>query len=319
MWTEADMSLWTGRRDGDAVDHRRWHQLVEALPDTAELNGADTVLGFACDEGVRRNQGRVGAAAGPAALRRALAQLPGPRGRRLLDAGDVNCRDGELEAAQNELAQRVADILQRGGRPLVLGGGHEVAWGSFLGIQTALKGAVDRLGIVNFDAHFDLRDPAQGASSGTPFRQIAQWCEYRGQAFNYLPVGINPAANTRALYEYARRQGVVWLEDRECVVSALPRLTPIIDGFIAPLEHLYLTICLDAFPAGVAPGVSAPGVPGLCPHAGLALIGEVVGACARHGVEIVLLDIAEMNPAYDRDGITARWAARLVLEALGQG
>ena len=100
------------------------------------------------------------------------------------------------------------------------------------------------------------------------------------------------------------------------VGKELPRLVKALDSFIGSQRYLYLTICLDAFPAAVAPGVSAPGVPGMCPHTGLALLRAAVQACHRHGVQLLLMDIAEMNPVYDRDGITARWAARLVQESL---
>ena len=308
------MSLWQGRHDGEGVSHRRWHQVIEALAPDTGLDGADVVLGFACDEGVRRNQGRVGAAAGPDAIRRALANLPRPQDRRLFDAGTVSCDGGDLEAAQQHLAERAGDIIERGGRPLVLGGGHEVAWGSFLGLRAAMPDESQSIGIINFDAHFDLRDPAAGPSSGTPFRQIARWCHENRQPFNYLVLGINPAANTPALFDYAGEQGVIWFEDVECVAGEIARITNELDSFIESLDYLYLTICLDAFPAGIAPGVSAPGVPGICPHTGLALLRAVIQACHQHGVNLALVDVAEMNPVYDHDGMTARWAARLVHE-----
>ena len=316
MWTEADLTIWQGRADGKDATHRRWHQCIRRLPSSGGLEDADVVLGFACDEGVRRNQGRVGAAEGPDAIRRALANLPRPQDRALFDAGNVHCRDGNLEAAQCRLADCVADLLGRGGRPLVLGGGHEIAWGSFQGLRAAAPDPGQALGIINFDAHFDLRDPAAGATSGTPFRQMADWCAANAVPFNYLVLGVNPAANTPALYDYAGEHGVVWLEDRDCVAGEIPRICKALETFIAPLGQVYLTVCLDAFPAAVAPGVSAPGVPGICPHAGLALLRAVVQTCHRHGVALPLVDVAEMNPAYDRDGITARWAARVISEIL---
>ena len=72
-------SAWTGRHDGDGPEHARWHEVIHRVgaggdaPDPAAEHVA--LLGFRSDEGVRRNRGRVGAADGPAALRRALAPL----------------------------------------------------------------------------------------------------------------------------------------------------------------------------------------------------------------------------------------------------
>ena len=73
-----DMQLWNGRVDtGEGDRARRWHQVVRPLDD-GTLPGI-ALLGFACDEGVARNQGRIGAAEGPAVLRwRTPAMWPVP-------------------------------------------------------------------------------------------------------------------------------------------------------------------------------------------------------------------------------------------------
>ena len=76
-------------------------------------------------------------------------------------------------AASNRTELRNASAIGRESLPVVLGGGHEVAWGSFQGIVRACSDR-ERILIVNFDAHFDLRDPAHVHSSGTPFAQIAE-------------------------------------------------------------------------------------------------------------------------------------------------
>jgi len=314
MWTEVDESVWQGRVDRDGEAGLRWHQAVRPLTADADIQDQTVLLGFACDEGVRRNQGRVGAATGPDAIRKALANLAWgrPGGDVLFDAGTVVCEGELLEPAQQALADRLSQIVDRGGQPVILGGGHEVAWGSYSGLMQASGLKPGKLGILNFDAHFDLRDSGSGASSGTPFRQIAEACEAHSRAFQYFVLGINPAVNTPALFDYARRKNVTWFEDRQCVSENLPRITAALESFLAPLDALYITVCLDAFPAALAPGVSAPGVPGICPYTALNVLDAVKRSCAANHTRLVLLDIAEMNPLFDRDGITARWAARLV-------
>ncbi|MDW8259497.1 MAG: arginase family protein, partial [Gammaproteobacteria bacterium] len=174
-----DRSVWAGRIDaverGSPQAARRWHQCIEEWRPGAPSGVA--VLGFACDAGVVRNEGRAGASAGPTALRRVLANLAwhGSAGLRCYDAGDVRCDDGDLEAAQARLGERVAELLQEGQWPLLFGGGHEIAWGSFQGLLKWRRrfNPSARLGVVNFDAHFDLRPlPPDGrGTSGTPFRQ----------------------------------------------------------------------------------------------------------------------------------------------------
>ncbi|PQL75476.1 formimidoylglutamase, partial [Acinetobacter baumannii] len=96
----------------------------------------------------------------------------------IVDLGTVTCEYGNLEQAQSELAEQVANSLEHGLKPVVLGGGHEVAFGSFSGLfQYVQAHAPDKkIGIINFDAHFDLRE-AEHATSGTPFLQAARLSE----------------------------------------------------------------------------------------------------------------------------------------------
>ena len=71
------------------------------------------LVGFRCDEGIRRNHGRVGAAEGPAAIRHALGRLPVQKQNFICyDAGSITCADGDLEASQRALGQ-VIDLIAR--------------------------------------------------------------------------------------------------------------------------------------------------------------------------------------------------------------
>jgi formiminoglutamase len=316
--TELDRSLWTGRVDADAGDAgRRWHQVVR--PYDLVVTPGLALVGFASDAGVARNQGRVGAAEGPAALRRALANLPWAATREvpLLDAGDIVCTGDALEQAQEDLGRRIADVMARGHWPLVMGGGHEVAWGSFQGIASALRGAT-RLGVVNFDAHFDLRKPLDGSrgTSGSPFHQIADALAGRGAAFRYLCIGVSPAANTQALFATAAARGAEWLLDDDLVWSALPEALDQVDRFVASVDAIQLSLCLDVFPGSVAPGVSAPAARGLPVDVAFVLLRRLLdrAGLATRGGKVVLAEIAELNPRFDRDGCTARLAARLAWE-----
>ena len=61
---------WQGRIDAEENGPSlRWHQQVQ--PFAAASQGGVALIGFAVDEGVRRNGGRVGAAQGPQAIRQA--------------------------------------------------------------------------------------------------------------------------------------------------------------------------------------------------------------------------------------------------------
>lgn len=306
MYQVADMSVWQGRNDSEeGALGRRWHERVQPLHDSAAAGTA--VLGFACDAGVSRNQGRPGAKEGPQAIRKALANLAWHHEGHVYDAGAVTCEGDALEAAQAELGRQVAHLLAEGHFPLVLGGGHEMAYGSFLGLarHAEVQKRRPRIGIINLDAHFDLR-AGERASSGTPFRQIAEACEANGTDFNYLVYGISESANTEALFHRARSLGVQWRGDEDCHRDNLENLLDTLTFFADQVDWLYLTVCLDVLPAGVAPGVSAPAPYGV----ELSVVEALIDAAKATG-KLMLADIAELNPSMDRDGITAKVAARL--------
>jgi len=308
---------WTGRFDGNGPEHRRWWQAVAPYADVVAAGAAEgsppgsgkdarpaVLLGFASDEGVRRNKGRTGAAAAPAAIRKALGPLAFHLGRTVADAGDVAVSAGALEDAQARLGSTVTDLLDSGHLTAVLGGGHETAYASYLGMsgsQAVQQGR--RLGVLNLDAHFDLRDEPV-PSSGTPFLQMARAEAAAGRDFRYAVVGISEASNTRALFDTARELGVQYLLDEDCEVD---RVRAFVAAFLADIDILYLTIDLDVLPAAVAPGVSAPAAFGVA----LPVISAVCRQVAGSG-KLVHLDVAELNPTFDVDGRTAKVAARLL-------
>jgi len=310
---QASDTVWRGRRDaGEAGDTRRLFDIVGG-PATPRTPGVPVLLGFCCDAGVLRNQGRPGAAGGPREIRRALAGVPAHGIGRLIDGGDIHCDGDALEDAQQRLGQAVAAELAVGAWPLVIGGGHEVAWGTWQGLRTHLDAHGDRgrVLVVNLDAHFDLRG-SRPASSGTPFDQIAIDCQRRGLRFDYACLGVSRLGNTAALFGRASTLGVRYVEDVDLQERHLDARLAALDEWVAEADHVYLTIDLDVLPAAVMPGVSAPAAYGVP----LPVV-EAIATRLRDSGKLRVADIAEFNPLYDRDGCGARVAARLCYRLLG--
>lgn len=337
LWAATPEGIWSGRHDGDGPEHARWHRLVETStepPWSASGGPADgdptdgepldggpvdagpvdagpaevAIIGFASEEGVRRNHGRVGAAQAPDAIRRALAPLAAHGAARVRDAGTIGVADGDLEGAQEALGAAVAALLARHRLVVVLGGGHETAYGSFLGRRDPTRGAAAdaHTGVINLDAHFDLRE-APEATSGTPFLQMARADLAAGRAFDYTVLGIAAPANTRVLFEIANTLDASYLLDKDCQPHRLARVLEVVDAAVADADLVHLSIDMDVLPAAVAPGVSAPAAYGV-PMETLVAVCEHVAASGK----LALVDIVEVSPPYDVDGHTARAAARLV-------
>lgn len=300
-YTPSDKTLWTGREDAT-----RYHQVVECcdlryLPAKFE-NNSFGIIGFACDEGVKRNGGRVGAKDGPKAFRCAFANLPTNHTRRVYDFGDILCKDGNLETAQKNLADGVAILIKHGITPIVIGGGHELAWGQFLGY--AQTHPHQSCSIVNYDAHYDIRpltDPI--GNSGTPFRQIYNYCQSEQLPFDYTCVGISRFGNTQSLHDEADKMGVKRVYSDE-VSSEIK---------ISAERDVYLSLCLDVFSSAHAPGVSAPQPLGVMP---MQLLPSMIHL--MNTGKVAMVGIAELNPKYDVDNCTAKLAAQIVNTLISQ-
>lgn len=312
MYIPADPDNWQGRIDQeDGAAGYRWHQCVQF--EQPEHPGV-SLLGLASDLGVQLNKGRPGASEGPGALRRALAGQAWHHDMGLYDDGDIRVLDA-LATGQQAYADRLQTLLQGDQFVIGLGGGHEIGWASYLGCRQWMdaNAASRSLGILNFDAHFDLRKPAPHPSSGTPFYQVAQHCARHQHRFHYACLGIARPSNTRALFNQARDSSVSYLLDRECRVE---KSRAFIGEFLEKIDFLYLTFCLDVFPAGFAPGVSAPAALGVNPQWVMETIAEMGSLCAENNVNWLMADVAELSPHHDSSGRTAKLAARLVDEVL---
>src|SRR5699024_8718397 len=192
-----------------------------------------------------------------------------------------------------------------------------------------------RWGVLNLDAHFDLREEAR-PTSGTPFAQMAAAEQQVGRELHYAVLGIAEPSNTGALFDRARELGVRWWTDEQCLEAGAAGVARFVEEFAAELDVLYLTIDLDVLPAAVAPGVSAPAAYGgplpLVAAAGRAAARsgpptrlaaaapspplDIGGSAAARSGTLTLLDVVERNPSLDIDGRTARAAARLIDDAV---
>lgn len=315
-WTDRylppDAATWHGRTD--AIGKEYLYQYVKTCDlkkegVIASVPGGFGLLGFCSDAGIRRNQGRPGAAYGPEHCRRALARLPAHQDLAIVDFGDVTCTDHHLEQSQEALSQIVTHLLTHQMTSVLIGGGHEIALAHYHGLQQAYPDK--NIGMINFDAHLDLRSLGKDGlgNSGTPFRQIATFLKQQQKPFHYCCLGVQPSANKSSLLATAEELQVLTLFADEIQHQTASSIYPKLDAFLALVDGVYLTICMDVFAQAVAPGVSAPQPNGLYPHHVLPLLSHI----ATHH-KVLGFDIAELSPPLDRDDMTAKLAAYLMWE-----
>lgn len=307
-YEQAKPSLWQGRKD--TPDAERFFQKITFINEAEELISPEkktVFIGFASDAGIIRNLGRPGAKLGPDQIKTHLAKLPCSKDGSYIDLGSIVCDGDELESAQTQFAQLIELSHQQGHRTIALGGGHEIAWAHYQGLASHYP----KLGIINFDAHFDLRpySPEQPGTSGTPFSQIAAFCKEKKRPFDYCCLGIQPCGNTSSLFRRAEELKVRYLSAEELTQQSLAWQYAFLDEVMLNLDFIYLSICLDVFAECFAPGVSAPQPLGLSPWQALPLLKYII-----QSGKVVSLDIAELSPPLDKEQKTARLAALIIAE-----
>lgn len=319
-------SSWSGRIDDlEDADSLRWHQLIEFIDfrrdDLKPLQPGRMgfcFLGYCCDRGVKKNLGRSGSNRAPSFIRKELSNHPRSfdKNTQIFDGGNIMCTEENQAQVNVELSMLVEKMLSMNLFPIILGGGHDLAYGHYQGIVNVLKKEgkeQPRVGIISFDAHLDLRPYKDGPSSGSMFAQIADESARNKKELSLFYLGIQKTGNTLALFKKADEIGAQYILAKDIEDSTLPDVVEKVDEFIAKNDHIYLTICADVFSSAFAPWVSAPQPFGLHPETGIKLIKHIVAS-----KKVTSFGIAEVLPRFDEDNRTAKLAAIIVFALINK-
>lgn len=224
-----------------------------------------------------------GTAAGPAAILRASQQLevfdgysvPAQEG--IFTHPAVDCA-GEAEAVLSRIESAVSAILDLKGLPVLLGGEHTVT----LGALRALKARFGTFGVVQFDAHADLR----AEYSGTRYSHacvMRRACELGLPLFQIGVRAVSPAElEFRAATPSISHLDATALWERGIPDPLLPSGFP---------EQVYVTFDVDGLDSSLMPATGTPEPGGLTWREAMAAI-----RLATSGRRVLGLDVAELAP-----------------------
>jgi agmatinase len=282
----------------------------EEVPD-----GSVAVLGAPIDSWTL---GRNGQRYAPRAIREASLYLAGYYGLQSepFDVGDVRIHQGDVDAQIEAIATPVAQLVERGAMPVVIGGDHFVPYPSFIGyVRGVRSGKPDaKVGFLCIDGHFDFWDEFRDMgrlNHGTFARRISE----HEAVGNMVWWGLNGAniaepeqlriCKERGFSAYTlasiRRRGVL-----ETIREALELASQ-------GADRVYVTFDIDVTDGAHAPGTHSIVLDGLT-------AGEVLSALAviPEFETVGAFDICEMIPQYDvGGGRTARYAAQAILTVIG--
>jgi formiminoglutamase len=286
----------------------RWGDFVQAgTPWESAARCNFGLWGYADDDGIALNGGRIGARFAPEFIRRFFYRTtPATMTSKpaLLDYG--NWTPATTLAEQlTQLPPLLAGKLME--HPMVtLGGGHDYGAVDGAGfLQWCIQHHHDTKPLViNFDAHLDVRPWSKGLNSGTPFSWLI---DHFPNQFDFIEVGIQKHCSSPDHHAWARNQNAQILSlDFVQSVGVVTALRQVLAG-TSPQQPCFISLDIDVLSQSQAPGSSQSWVAGLQYH-------ELVAAMQwLHAHKMVrLLGIYEVSPPLDSDHQTSKLAACLV-------
>lgn len=293
-----------------------------------------SLLGAPIDLGQRRR----GCLMGPAAYRVAgLAQTLAELGHQVRDRGDLDpgplpvaiCANPAVDQLPETLAwtrtlrAAVADVLNQGEMPVVMGGDHSLALGSVAGAAEHAARIGRPLFLLWLDAHSDFHTPlttVSGNLHGTPVAYIAGREGF--DAFPPFPApvpganiclfgirSVDPAEHAALLTTQVAMNDMRVLDERGVAAP----LRDFLNRVQAEGGMLHVSLDVDFLDPSIAPAVGTT-VPGGATFREAHLACELIHESGL----MTSLDLVELNPFLDDRGRTARLMVDLVGSLMGK-
>jgi formiminoglutamase len=155
-----------------------------------------------------------------------------------------------------------------------------------------LSDAIESVGLLTLDAHFDLRDLTNGLTNGNPVRALlADGLPGR----QVVQIGIQPFANSRAYAEVARDAGITVVtmnRVRERGIETV--VNEALDYLSAQAEVIYVDFDIDVLDRAFAPATPGSRPGGLTPWE----LRRAAYLCGAH-LQVRAADFVEVDPTKD--------------------
>ena len=232
-----------------------------------------------------------GTAAGPLALLEASQELERfdgksfPIKKGIITSDVINCEQ-PIELVMKDLRSRTAASVEAGRIPVTLGGEHSLSYGAIMGVMDALDAPV---GIIQIDAHADLRNAYQGHKHS--HASVMHLCAVE-RRLPLMQFGIRALCSEEQ--DSRMNEAHIQFVDAEKLVTEGITAVDLPEDFP---EHVYITFDVDGLDPSIMPATGTPVPGGLSYYQSLQLI-----AHALKGRKCVGFDVVELAP------IEGQWA-----------
>ncbi|WLR42467.1 formimidoylglutamase [Bacillus carboniphilus] len=232
-----------------------------------------------------------------------LKELP------ITDFGDIDMHVTDLVECQQRIEKTVEQLTNdhKDTHWIFIGGDHSISCPTITGLQRN-KGKV---GVIQFDAHHDLRNVEDGGpTNGTPFRRLLESSAIKGD--HLIQIGIRDFSNAKAYSQYGESHHVTMFSMKD-VKEHPPKhmIKKCIDQLKDEVDSIYVSVDMDVLDQAFAPGCPAIGPGGMTSDyllESMFLLGQEK--------KVEAIDIVEIDPTVDFRDMTSRVAAHVILQFL---
>ena len=233
----------------------------------------------------------------------------------------------EMIASCQNMATSIKKILGNGEFPLILGGDHSIAAGTFSAISSFYREQEKEIGFIWFDAHADINTHETSPSGNLHGMPLAALLGYGEPSLVNLE-GFAPKLNPKFCAHVGARDLDLGEKRRIRELGMRGNFFTMSDidrhGMVACVEDA-IKIASQA-PGGYAVTFDVDLIdPRFAPGSGTLVRGGVTYREAHLALEIIAehggmrsFEIVEVNPMLDKSNITVELAGELILSALGK-
>jgi formiminoglutamase len=245
----------------------------------------------------------------PDAIRNALSRysvydIPHNNDLRIIgteDKGDLDISDMKPEQAVDNIAEQVREFRSNNTPTIIFGGDNSITRG---GVHGMCK-AIDRCGLITFDAHFDLRTLEGGLHNGNP---VSALLEDGMIGSHIVQIGIQSFANSGEYAAKASSEGINYVAVEQVYEDGIERTMRDAFEHLRDLDGIYLNLDIDVLDRAFAPATPGSRPGGLMPWQ----IRQMCFICGSH-YNIGAMDVVEIDPEKDVADVTTLAAASFIL------
>jgi formiminoglutamase len=230
------------------------------------------------------------------------------------DLGDIRMHITDIRQCHDNIERGMSEVYEATASfpfflPIILGGDHSITRPSVKAFARHHKGK--RIGLLQFDTHFDVRSLEPGGpSNGTPIRGLIESGTLAGE--HIVQIGIHSFANAAVYRRYADEQGITFYTMRQVRMRGLDViLAESISYLKGKTDAIYVTVDIDVLDLAFLPGSPGPSPGGMQPW-------ELFEAVHVLGKEdrVQALDLVCLDPMRDVGQLSVKTATHVLLSFL---